>query len=78
MRCDNIEVNQEELQINFNAYDALPKVSAFLTGMHRKNGEDLILAVDRVEKDGVLIKTRGESSVGLCIVVGPESLLSTD
>ena len=44
--------------------------------MHRKNGEDVVLKVDTIDVGGVLIKTlyKAESSLGLCILVGPEEV----
>lgn len=47
--------------------------------MHRKNNEDVFIQVGTIEKDKVTLKTHSEaeSSVGLCVLIGPETIFKT-
>ncbi|CAD8065538.1 unnamed protein product [Paramecium sonneborni] len=76
--CNNIEVQKDQIDIKFNkAFEKeQPQVAAFLTGIHRKNQDDIILEIKLIEKNQVHLTTqsKAESSIGLCLLIGPQDL----
>ncbi|CAD8159825.1 unnamed protein product [Paramecium octaurelia] len=77
--CNNIEVQKDSIDIKFNtAYEEQPQVAAFLTGIHRKNQDDIILEIKSIDKNQVHLTTqsKAESSLGLCLLIAPSDVFS--
>ncbi|CAD8045340.1 unnamed protein product [Paramecium primaurelia] len=77
--CNNIEVQKDQIDIKFNTpFEEQPQVAAFLTGIHRINQDDIILEIKSIDKNQVHLstKSKAESSLGLCLLIGPQNLFS--
>ncbi|CAD8055512.1 unnamed protein product [Paramecium primaurelia] len=77
--CNNIEVQKDQIDIKFiTAFEEQPQVAAFLTGIHRKNQDDIILEIKSIDKNQVHLTTqsKAESSIGLCLLIGPQDVFN--